>query len=380
MIQRQTSLSANIVAFCRYLRQEEFNIGPAEEKDCLLALQLISPFERNEYFKLSLQATLCRTPAQLKKFGGLYDLYWKELDRAVDSKISEEEEKQQSEPDKKKKQAPGIEALKSWLYGNRNTEKLETATFSEGGTGQLAPQVDFSQQELREVFQLVKKLVQKIANRRSRRFQKTKKKAILDLGRSMRKNIYHIPDIIEIIYKTKKKDHIRVLLLCDVSRSMELYSRFFIQFIYAFHALFSKVETFVFATHLHHISKEMNLNSVNKSLEEIIRKVPDWSGGTRIGSSLAQFNEAYSHKYLNRKTLVLVLSDGWDTDEVDLVGENMKKISRKALGVIWLNPLAGREDWLPEVRGMKAALPYIDALLPFYNTESLKEVVKKLKI
>jgi len=379
MINRQTNLSANLVAFCRHLRQNDFTIGPAEEKDALQAIHLVNPFESTEYLELCLQATLCRTPFQLQQFPKLYQNYWKELDRAVDSKTTEKEE-EKAQATKQSQKQPSLQALKSWLYGNKNKETIETATYSDGGFGSVTEQVAFSSQEMKEVFQLVQKLVQKIANRRSRRYKTTKKKAILDIKKSIRKNIVRNGEIVDILYKKKKKDNIKVVLLCDVSRSMELYSRFFIQFMYAFHSLFPKVETFAFATALHHISKELNKTSINKSLEEVINKIPDWSGGTKIGASLQQFNAEFGHKYLTSKTLVIVLSDGWDTDEVDLVGENMKQIHRKALKVLWLNPLAGSGDWEPEVRGMKAALPYVDALLPFHNVDSLREVVRDLKI
>ena len=379
MIQRQTNLSANLVAFCRHLRQNDFTIGPSEEQDALLAIQLINPFDAPENLELCLQAALCRNQLQLQKFANLYQKFWRELDRAVDSKTKEvEDEKAKSTPQSNKK--PSLQALKSWLYGNKNTEVVETATYSDGGFGSATEQVAFSQQELKEVFQLVQKLVKKIANRRSRRYQTTKKKAVLDIKKSIRKNIVRNAEIVDVLYKKKKKDNLKVVLLCDVSRSMELYSRFFIQFMYAFHSLFPKVETFAFATSLHHISKELNKTSINQSLQEVINKIPDWSGGTKIGASLAQFNEEFGHKYLTSKTLVIVLSDGWDTDEVDLVGENMKMIHRKAMKVLWLNPLAGSVDWQPEVRGMKAALPYVDALLPFHNLESLRKVVNKLSI
>lgn len=378
LVNRQTNLSANLVAFCRHLRQQDFIIGLSEEQDALLAMNLINPFDASENLELCLQAALCRTPFQLKQFPKLYKDYWRELDRAVDSKTTEKEEKAQVTKQSAKK--PSLQALKNWLYGNKNKETLETATYSDGGLGKATEQVAFSSQEMKEVFQLVQKLIRKIANRRSRRYQATKKKAVLDLKKSIRKNIVRNAEIVEVIYKRKKRDNIKVVLLCDVSRSMELYSRFFIQFMYAFHSLFPKVETFAFATSLYHISKELNKTSINKSLEEVINRIPDWSGGTKIGASLAAFNESYSHKYLTSKTLVIVLSDGWDTDEIDLVGDNMKKIHRKALKVLWLNPLAGSGDWQPEVRGMKAALPYIDALLPFHNMESLRSIVNKLSI
>ena len=377
MIQRQTNLSTNLVAFCRYLRQNSFTIGPSEEKDALLAIHLIDPFYTPENFQLCLQTTLCRTPQQLKTFPKLYENYWKELDRAVESKITEEEF-EKAKPSQQSTKKPSLQALKNWLYGNKNKETIEIATYSAAGFGNVPEQVVFQQEELIAIFYLVRKLVKKIANRRSRRYRVSKKRGQLDLQKSIRKNIIRNAEIIDILFKRKKKDNLKVVLLCDVSRSMELYSRFFIQFMYAFHSLFPKVETFAFATSLHHISKELNKYSINKSLEEVINKIPDWSGGTKIGTSLATFNEQYAHKYLSSKTLVIMLSDGWDTDEVNLVGENMKKIHRKALKVLWLNPLAGSSDWQPEVRGMKAAMPYIDALLPFYNVESLREVVNKL--
>ena len=379
MITRQTSLSANIVAFCRHLRLNDFTIGPSEEQDALAAIQLIDPFQSPEQLELCLQTALCRTPRQLSIFPKLYKNYWRELNRALDSKISDEEtEKVKSKPKQQPKKAPSLQSLKDWLYGNKNKELVETAIYSAEGTGSKGDQVVFQQQELKEVFQLVQKLVKKIANRRSRRFRTDKKRGKLDIQKSIRKNIVKHGEIVQILYKKKKKDNVKVVLLCDVSRSMELYSRFFIQFMYAFNSLFPKVESFAFSTSLHHISKDLNQTSIETALEKVINNTPHWSGGTQIGTSLAQFNQQFAHKYLNSKTLVIILSDGWDTDEVDKVNENMKLIHRKALKVLWLNPLAGSTDWQPEVRGMKAAMPYIDALLPLYNIESLRRFVNKL--
>jgi uncharacterized protein with von Willebrand factor type A (vWA) domain len=149
---------------------------------------------------------------------------------------------------------------------------------------------------------------------------------------------------------------------------------------YAFQNLFPKVKTFAFSTTLHEISQELHKNSIDKSMEEIIEKVNNWSGGTKIGDALATFNERFAHRYLGSKTLFIILSDGWDTGDAQLISEHMKKIQRRSLKVLWLNPLAGLASWKPEVQGMKAALPYIDALLPFHNLESLKEIVRTLKI
>ena len=380
MIKRQTSLSANIVAFCRYLREHGFNIGPLEERDALTAMEILSPYKEPEALQLCLQTALCRNPRQLKAFSKLYEKYWRELERAVDSKAKEVEEEKDRPSSTPTQKPPSLQALKNWLYGNRENETTETATYSTVDALGKTEFPAFDERELREVFFLVKKLVRKIANRRSRRFQYTRKKAALDLKKTMRQNIVRNGELVELIYRKKKKENLKVVLLCDVSRSMELYSRFFIQFLFAFQNLFPKVKTFVFSTSLHPVSEELNSRSLDASLKKIIDKVNNWSGGTKIGASLREFNQYYAHKYLTSKTLTIVLSDGWDTGEVELVSENMKYIHRRSLKVLWLNPLAGNINWQPEVQGMKAAMPYVDALLPFHGVDSLREVISKIDL
>jgi len=381
MIKRQTTLSGNLVAFCRYLRKHGFFLGPNEEQDSLIALELLEPYQAPELFQLCLQTTLCKTEQQLQRFPKLYTQYWRELDRALDSKIEDQEQDQA----KKKsadtgKKAPSIQVIKNWLYGNKNEDETAMAAYSSMEVPGRSSFPGFEDQEMKAIFQLVKKLVKKIANRRSRRFSTTHKKVQIDLKKTIRKNILRNGELIEIIHKAKKKEAIKVVLLCDVSKSMELYSRFLIQFLYAFQNLFPKIKTFVFSTALYHISEALSHYSIDESLEKVLQQVPHWSGGTRIGSALETFNEDYAHRYLTSKTLVIILSDGWDTGEPELMAAHMKKLQRKAMKVLWLNPLAGSHDWQPEVVGMKAAMPYLDALLPFHNMESLKMVVKDLRI
>ncbi len=379
MINRQTELSANVVAFCRFLRNKGFTVGVREEQDALLAIQLVQPYESPEQLQLCLQAALCRTPLQLQQFPKLYEHYWKELDRAVNSKIKEVEEKQetgQTRPAKK----PSFQALKSWLYGNKEKETEEVASYSDLESKSTQSFPPFDEQELREVFRLVKKLVDKLANRRSRRFRKTPQKKQIDLKQTIRLNITRRDEIIQLAFRKKKKQALSVVLLCDVSKSMALYSQFFIQFMYAWQQLFPKVETFVFSTQLEHISPELSTRSLDQSVKKVIDKMEHWAGGTKIGDSLKFFNQQYAHKLVNNKTIVFILSDGWDTGAVDLVAAQMHFLHRRAMKVIWLNPLAGSAEWAPEVAGMKAALPYVDLLLPLGEIKSLQKVVKDIKL
>lgn len=378
-IKRQTTFSANLLAFCRFLREKGFQIGPAEEADALVALELVNPFYQSEDLLLCLQSTLCKSPQQLKLFPDLYFQYWKELDQAVDSKTKDQQEKS-DQPQPSTNKAPTINELKNWLYGNHQKEQQETASYSAFGTANEHTILSVNEQELRSIFKLVQQLVFKIANRRSRRHQKSHRVEQLDLKRTMRYNLLRSSEIIHLKYKRKKKDQVNVVLICDVSKSMELYSRFFIQFLYAFQQCFPKVDAFVFSTTLHPVSKELTHKSLNTSLKRIIQKVSHWNGGTQIGNALLAFNEQYLHKKVHSKTVLMIMSDGWDAGEPEIVAQQMKILHRKALQVLWLNPLAGNSNWQPEVRAMKAALPYIDLLLPFHNVESLRQVVRNWKI
>lgn len=377
MIQRQTSLSGNVVAFCRYLREHEFRIGPNDAQQALEAVQLTAPFDSPSHLQLCLQAILCRSPKQLQQFPLLYQNYWQELDRAVDSKIKEVEEGKK-QPVKSQQKAPSIQELKSWLYGNRNEDITETATYSAMEAFSQQDFSGFSEEELREVYKVVKMIAQLLSNQKNKRFTKSRKPQTLDLRNTMRQSLKRGGTLLELSYKARKKQDIRIVLICDVSRSMELYSRFLIQFMYGFQRHYSKIDTFVFSTSLHSISNELQEQSLETALQNLSERVPDWSGGTKIGHSLEQFNQKYAHKMLSGKSIVLVLSDGWDTGEIDLLRQQMRFLHRRASKVIWLNPLAGRPNWTAEVQGMKTALPYVDVFLPAHNVESLRQVVKHL--
>lgn len=379
IIKRQTSFSANLLVFCRYLRQHQFTIGPAEIKDALLAVELVAPWSEATHLETCLQAVLCKSPKQLQKFSKLYKRYWQELDRAVDSKLKEAEEpSEKSTSENNRHQQTSLQAIKSWLYGNKNEETTETASYSaqEVNGGRGFP--EFDERELQEVFKLVQQLVAKIANRRSRRFSKSHRKATLDMKQTIRRNLFKGEELLYLNYKAKKKNQIKVVLICDVSRSMELYSRFLLQFMFAFQKLFNRIDAFVFSTRLYHISEELNAENMDSALSAIMEKVHSWSGGTQIGSSLEAFCKNYGHKILTNKTLTIILSDGWDNGDPELVVTHMKYIKNRSLKVLWLNPLAGNTNWKPDVQAMRAALPYLDGLLPFHNLKDLQEVVKRI--
>jgi uncharacterized protein with von Willebrand factor type A (vWA) domain len=375
IIQRRTDLSSNLLGFCRYLRQHGFTIGPAEISLMLEALDQIAPFETPEAFKESLAATLCRSRRQQEIFGELYDTYWKELEKAVNSKrIDHPEEKPQPTQSNK----PSIQQIKDWLYGNKEEDITETATYSPAQTLTKKDFADFTPAEMSDLWRVLQQIARTMALQANRRWQKTHRHQQMDLKNTVRQNLRRGGELMDLRFRQPKKNRHKIVLICDVSKSMDLYSQFLLQFIYTFQNVNKKIESFIFSTSLQRVTHALKGYQFKESLSHLSEEVNTWSGGTRIGFSLNQFIEQYS-RLLNRRTTVIILSDGWDTGEVDVLEKSMRKISSKAGRVIWLNPLAGNPDFKPEVEGMKAAMPYIDLFTSGHNIESLRALAKKLR-
>ena len=372
----QIELSANVVLLCRFLRKKSFNITVTEEADALKAISFL-PIHSEDYFKEALRSVLTKSQFQQSKFDEYYHEFKEQLKKATDSKVKElPEEKEKPE---KKTKAAQFEALKDWLNLTPSEEEKEVASFSDMEVLTKKDFLDLSEDEMRLMMRVLQKLARKLAHQKSRLRKKSKRHQKLDLKQTIRANMRKGGEIQQLVFSQKKDRKLKLVLLCDVSRSMDLYSRFFIHLIYAFQNAYDKIETLVFSTALHKVSELLDNNEFDKAFQMISERVPHWSGGTTIGSCLQDFTQNYGHGMLDKKTIVLILSDGWDTGEPEVMKEAMKTIYKKSKKVIWLNPLAGSPDFSPEVIGMKTALPYIDVLASAHNLESLKQVLQQLR-
>lgn len=375
MIQRHTSLSAHVVAFCRFLRTEGFTLGAAEESLALEAVSHLGFSSDQEAFRLCLKATLARSKSQQERFDHLFPKYFKELEQAVDSGIKKDGRsgKDRAKP----QQAPGLEALKSWLYGKATDETVEIAAAS--GTEALFDK-DFSRfnaDELAEIQQLIRRLARTLAFRWSRRQTRTKRHKGLDIRQTLRQNLRRGGELLELRYVRRKIQRRQLLLVCDVSKSMELYSNFLIQFSYAFQQSFRQIETFVFGTELQRVTPLLRGAEYNDALERLQGHAAAWSGGTRIGESLQALNQDHRH-LLRTQTVVIILSDGMDTGAPELLAAELRLLRSRCARLIWLNPLAGYPGYSPRTRGMEAALPFVDIFAPAHNLESLQALARFL--
>jgi uncharacterized protein len=371
MITRRSDLTSNVVDFCRYLRTHEFRIGPEEEATALRALALVTPTDP-ALLELALRVTLARSAQQVQQFPKLFATYWQELEGALDSKVKQDSQQQQQGT-----QQPSFQALKSWLNGNRHTEETETARHS---ATEALSRKDFSlvpADQLAELMRVIREVSQALARKLNRRHERTAATRRFDLRSTLRRNLRRGGELVELAYRRPRRKRIRLVVLADVSKSMDLYSTFLIQFLYAFQSVFHRIETFVFSTQLHHVTRELKQQSFQEALRELSERTAGWSGGTRIGPSLWTFTHDYP-KLLNKETIVIILSDGWDSGDPDVLTEAMQHLQQKSRKVIWLNPLAGNPNYQPRTAAMQAALPHVDVFAPAHNVESLKALGKWL--
>src|SRR5687768_6760951 len=299
MITRQTSLSKNIVQFCRYLRSYNFTLSVEEESTALDALQFID-YTNQDVFKLTLKTVLCKSQNELQEFDTLFNDYWKELRNAVDSKIKTKPALKQGAQD------ASFKSLKSWLNGNRNEDIEQIASYS---FHENLAQKDFSTvtaDELNELMRSIKALSKRLAARLNRRYEKSDKINLPDLRKTLRKNMRHGGELIEIAFRKPKRNRTKLVVLCDVSKSMDLYAKFLLQFMYALQQVYSRIETFTFGTALQHTTHLLKQNDFATTINLLSSQSNSWSGGTRIGESLDSFVKDHGSRSLDKRTIVII--------------------------------------------------------------------------
>jgi len=236
----------------------------------------------------------------------------------------------------------------------------------------------FQAEEMTEIARAVLIIAKRLSTKESRRYRVSTKGSRIDARRTMRQNMKYGGTIIELAKKRKKIRKPRLVVICDVSRSMDTYSKFLLQFIHAMQNTIGKVESFVFSTTLTRVTEYFKNEDILEALDRIAREVHDWSGGTRIGQSLTTFNEKWAKQLVNKHTIVLILSDGLDTGDAEILRQAMEDLQERSGKVVWLNPLLGSKDYRPLARGMSTALEHIDVFAPAHNLASLADLSKHL--
>jgi uncharacterized protein with von Willebrand factor type A (vWA) domain len=327
-------------------------------------------FDQVDIFQILLAQLLCKSREQQLVFPELFDQFWQELFRSFDARLKPSAKKP---TDDKKAGAPSLIELKNWLYNKPTAHTEKTAFYSRGVSATNQDLSKYQSEHIEELVRIITEIAKKWASQTSRRRVISKSKGQIDLRQLVRRNL-STGEMINLSFRENKIQKPRLVLVCDVSKSMEVFSNFTVQLMYAFQNSYRSIETFVFGTELYHVTKSLKYQSFNRALNKLSEEVPDWSGGTRIGYCLDRFIKNYGLRLLHGKVIFLIISDGWDTGEPELLESSMKFIKRRVKKLIWLNPQAGKPNFEPQVKGMITALPYIDYMHAVHDIESLRKL------
>ena len=372
----EESLASRIVEFCRYCRKTGLPRGIKESVDALSAVQAVGVGDR-EIFKSALRAVLCSNKDEWDQFDELFAAFWSSAQPGSRTWAMPQKKPQPDQPLPQGAIATLIGRSQLGLAAEEDEgKKVLGATAQE-----RLRRTDFSQaspKDLPELERIAMRLLQQMSLRLSRRQKSVVERQQLDLRRTIRRNISGGGDLIDLCYRARKIQQNRLVVLLDVSGSMNPYSLFFLCFAYALQRHFKSMDTFLFSTQLSQITTWLRGPKLDQAFESLARQATGWSGGTKIGESLKEFVLYHGAQLLSRHTVFIVFSDGWDTGPPGALAEHLGAIRRRVRRVIWLNPLLGMPEYRPVTQGMSAALPYIDLFAPAHNLDSLLALEKQL--
>ena len=361
----------NTVRFSNLLRDNGVSVSLPAVLDTLKGLPLIDISALQE-FKILLQANLIHRKQDIATFNRLFQEYWLPRNRPVRNIPSEESihpaEEQTSTvshhlenfSDRRSPEQPESRSAQPWAlrYSPRSLRKIVS--------GQ-----ELQMLESGALYEALCALLKPLNNRLSRRYRYTIRGKEIFLRRILRKNMQFGGELIFLDFKRKKVKRRRILFLCDVSGSMDIYTRMILEFVHALHRIDRRTEILFFSTELSRATFQFDVRDVNSIISRIPELTSNWGGGTRIGHCLRIFNESYANRMVSTRDIVIIFSDGWDRGEIDVLETQMARLKRKTYKIIWLNPLMGSADYQPICQGMRTALPYVDYFLPMDTPRDL---------
>jgi uncharacterized protein len=375
----ENGLVREIVEFCRFARENGLSSGTKETIDCLQVVGsegMAGPAT----VRFALRAVLCSSKEEWDLFDGLFDRFWGGLEP---NSVTHSGNSDRSRlPVKARDQETSLNMLGYERAGAESEPESQGKAVSGASAVERLIRMDFSQvpqTDLADLERISLRLLRQMSCRVSRRFRARKSRGVVDLRRTMRRSICYGGDPIELSYKVRQLQPAKLIILLDVSGSMNPHTLFLLKFVYALVRHSREVEAFVFSTNLVEITGVLKARRLSEALQALSETTASWSGGTRIGDSLQSFNRLYARKPLSRGTLMVILSDGWDTGAPDVLAAELSGIKRRLSKLVWLNPLLGLDHYEPITRGMSAARPYIDVLAPAHNLQSLLELERHLR-
>jgi len=375
-------LAENVVHFARALRKAGVPVGPDRVMDGLRALELAG-IENREDFYWALASVFLSRREQFELFDQSFRLFWRErhlLDRALQGlPVASPSNPSASQTSNRIAEALGLTKKAPMRLDAEEEEPDVLLSASDLERLQRRDFETMTSEELGQAKRLIAGLRLPIPQIRTRRLHPDAHGHRVDLRATLRASLRGNADIIPLRRRSYRLRHPPLVVLCDISGSMSRYSRMFLHFLHAITSDRDRVHSFVFGTRLTNITRQLRHRDVDIALGAISGTVTDWSGGTRIGATLKEFNQRWSRRVLGQNAVVMLISDGLDRDAGEDLTEQIERLHKSCHQLIWLNPLLRFEDFEPKASGVRLMLPHVDAFLPAHNIESLTDLARSLQ-
>jgi uncharacterized protein with von Willebrand factor type A (vWA) domain len=359
------ALTRHIVTFGRVLREAGMEVGPGRVSDALRGLDVLDITSQEDVY-WTLRTTFVARREDLATFDRAFDAWFLRRagrpppPREVDPRLLHKNARRlRRDPQSGREAAPAEGEPDS--IGHSAHEVLREKDFAA-----------MSPEELAAARKLLARLAVRRPTRRSHRLRRDRRGRVLDMRALARDAIATGGDPIRRSFRQRAIAPRKLIVLCDVSGSMEPYSRALLLYLHAVLRLGRGAEVFAFGTRLTRLTRELQTRDPDRALDLAARRVVDWAAGTRIGASLKEYNDVWGRRALTRGAVVLIASDGWERDDHELVGQEMARLHRAAYAVVWVNPVKGSPDYQPLAAGMRAALPSIDRFVAGHSLASLE--------
>jgi len=378
-------LPENVMHFARLLRAAGLRVGSDRVIDCVRALEIAGQHEfplRREDWYWTMSAVLLSRQEQRPIFDQAFRLFWRDpkLAERMMSLMLPQAYGRAGKPEQQQSQRL-TDALFSQKEDAPETEKLELEARLTFSSREVLSRMDFdtmSAAELVEAKKMLSELRLPLPVVRTRRFRVHRSGHRVDLRKTMRESLRDGGDIIPLVRSAPIELHPPLVVLCDISGSMNPYSRMFLHFLHAITNDRDRVSVFVFGTRLTNITRQLRHRDVDVAMQRVADAIKDWSGGTRIGHSLREFNFKWGRRVLGQNACVLLVSDGLDREAGEGLGEEMERLAKSCHRLVWLNPLLRYDKFEARPAGVRAMLPHVDLFLPVHNLKSLVDLAKTL--
>jgi uncharacterized protein with von Willebrand factor type A (vWA) domain len=371
-------LLRNILWFGRLLRAAGLDVHTGRLIDAVRGLELVGMTARDDV-RHALRTALVHRREDLERFDRAFELFWRrhEPDESASQLHSLGERPRRVVL---KSAAPVLASIASDAGTESDQEQEITGavqTYSPREVLRLKDFARFTPEEITDARALLRDLNWRVGRRRSRRWAAGRGRR-LDLRRIIRRSMRYGGEPLDLPRRARKEKMRPLVVIADVSGSMERYSRMLLQFAHALVRRQPNIEAFLFSTRITRVTRYLSAARIDDAVARVARAVSDWGGGTRIGDAVRTYNRQWGRRLIAHGPVVLFVSDGWDRGDPELLRREIARLHRASHHLIWLNPLLGSPAYQPLTRGMQAALPHVDDFLPVHNLVSLEALALHL--